>query len=245
MIMAANPKQLRVIDAHLDAPCTRVLEIECVEGGAFDVVGGKYIIVHTGLVFDGKAVKRAYSLMPVPGRPGRATIAVKRLPGLGSQAMHDLPIDARLGFSGPWGKLVPEAGLARRTLLVATDTGITSALGIVEQRAISGEPCTLAVVWLRETAETFFSVAQVRQRIERAGAACSTHDIAPLGSSLRAAQASELVEAHARRFEASHVIATGDGAIVYPLRESLSLRVPQVVDVRIECFFNNPEKKSA
>src|SRR6188768_4280368 len=103
--MAQSPKLLRIVAAELVGLSTRVLEIECVEGGAFDVVGGKYIIVHTGLMLGEKAVKRAYSLMPVPERAGRATIAVKRLPGLGSQAMHELPLDATLGFSGPWGKL--------------------------------------------------------------------------------------------------------------------------------------------
>src|SRR6478609_11893483 len=102
--MAANPKQLRIVDARMVGVSTRVLEIECLEGGTFDVVGGKYIIVHTGLVLGDKAIKRAYSLMPVPGRPGRAAIAVKRLAGPGSQAMHDAPLDATFSFSGPWGK---------------------------------------------------------------------------------------------------------------------------------------------
>src|SRR5438132_4943723 len=124
--MAANPKRLRIIEARAVGSSTRVLEIECVEGGAFDVVGGKYIIVHTGLMQGEKAVKRAYSLMPVPSRPGRATIAVTRLAGPGSQAIHDLPLETTLSFSGPWGKLVPEAGLAERTALVDTDTAITS-----------------------------------------------------------------------------------------------------------------------
>ena len=244
--MAANPKQLRVVDARLTGPNTRVLEIECVEGGAFAVVGGKYIIVHTGLMLGEKAVKRAYSLMPVPGRPGRALIAVKRLAGLGSQAMHALTIGATLGFSGPWGKLVPEGGLAPRTLLVATDTGITSALGIAEQHAMADSAaCALSVIWLRESAETFLDVVSVRRRIEHAGAEWSAHDIGPIAGRLRAAEAWALVEAQARRFEASHVIASGDGAIVHPLRDSLSARLSTVTDVRIECFFNNPEKKSA
>ena len=242
--MAQNPKQLRVVDAHVVGSSTRVLEIECVEGGAFDVVGGKYIIVHTGLTLGEKAIKRAYSLMPVPDHPGRATIAIKRLSGPGSQAMHDVPLAATLGFSGPWGKLVPEAGLGERTLLVATDTGITSALGIVEQHAISGERRALSVVWLREAAETFLDVASVRSRIERTGAALAIHAIDPVTAAPRASAASVLTEDLAKRFEASHVVATGDGAIVYPLRESLPGRAPLVTDVRIECFFNNPEKKS-
>lgn len=242
--MAANPKQLRVVDAESITASTRVLSLECIEGGAFDVVGGKYIIVHTGLMVGEKAVKRAYSLMPVAGQPGRAKIAVKRLPGLGSQAIHALPLGATLAFSGPWGKLVPDAGLAQRTLLVATDTGITSALGVVEQQAMLGQPRALSVMWLREASETFLDVASVRRRIEQAGADWVQHEIAPIAGRMRAVEAWALIEAQARRFEASHVIATGDGAIVHPLRESLPLRVPLVTDVRIECFFNNPEKKS-
>jgi len=243
--MAQSPKLLRIVAAELVGLSTRVLEIECVEGGAFDVVGGKYIIVHTGLMLGEKAIKRAYSLMPVPGRPGRATIAVKRLPGLGSQAMHAVPVDATLGFSGPWGKLIPEAGLPQRTLLVATDTGITSALGIVEQQALTGQASALSVMWLREAPETFLDAASVRRRIEQASADWVQHDIGPIAGRLRAVEAWSLIEAQARRFEASHVIATGDGAIVHPLRQSLPVRLPQVTDVRIECFFNNPEKKSA
>jgi ferredoxin-NADP reductase len=159
--------------------------------------------------------------------------------------MHALTIGATLGFSGPWGKLVPEGGLAQRTLLVATDTGITSALGIAEQHAMGSAACALSVIWLRETAETFLDVVSVRRRIESAGAEWSAHDIGPIAGRLRAAEAWALVEAQARRFEASHVIATGDGAIVHPLRDSLSARLSSVTDVRIECFFNNPEKKSA
>lgn len=243
--MAANPKQLRVVEAGSAGPCTRVLSIECVEGGAFDVVGGKYIIIHTGLMAGEKAIKRAYSLMPVAGRPGRAQIAVKRLPGPGSQAMHDIALDSTRTFSGPWGKLIPETGLAPRTLLVATDTGITSALGVVEQQAMSGQAGALSVMWLRESSETFLDVPSVRRRIEHAGAEWAQHDIAPIAGRMRALEAWGLIEAQARRFEASHVIATGDGAIVHPLRESLPARVPLVTDVRIECFFNNPEKKSA
>jgi ferredoxin-NADP reductase len=242
--MAANPKVLRVVDARFEGPCTRILEIECLEGGPFDVVGGKYVIVHTGLTLGEKAVKRAYSLMPVPVRPGRATIAVKRLPGPGSQAMHDLPPGTTLGFSGPWGKLIPETGLAERTLLVATDTGITSALGIVEQHAMGGSAQALSVIWLRESAETFLDVASVRRRIERSGALWSGQEIVPIAGRRRTVEAWALVEAHARQFEAGLVIATGDGAIVHPLRAALPARLPLLTDVRIECFFNNPEKKS-
>ena len=241
--MAANPKRLQISAARQAGPATRVLDIECVEGGAFDVVGGKYVIVHTGLVIADKAIKRAYSLIPVAGKPGRAEIAVKRLPGPGSQALHEVPLGTELCFSGPWGKLTPESGLGERTLLVATDTGITSALAVVEQHALTGSSATLAVIWLHEAGETFLDLGAVRARIERAGARFSAHEVEPIASAERPS-ASSLIESAATYFEATHVIATGDGAIVHPLRRTLPERLSHVRDVRIECFFNNPEKKS-
>jgi len=242
--MAANPKQLRIVAARAHGATTRVLEVECVEGGAFEAVGGKYVIVHTGLVIADKAIKRAYSLMPSADKPGHAEIAVKRLQGPGSQALHEAPVGACLSFSGPWGKLLPEQGIVERTLLVATDTGITSALGIVEQQALAGSRAALAVMWLHEHGETFLDVASVRARVERVGARFPAHDIEPIRAPMRSS-ATSLIESAATYFDASHVIATGDGAIVHPLRHRLFARLPHVSDVRVECFFNNPEKKSA
>ena len=124
--MAANPKTLRIVGARPAAPSTRVLEIECIDGSPLGSVGGKYVIVNTGVVSGEKAVKRAYSLLPVPGSAQRAHLTIKRLEGLGSNAMHAAPLGTELSFSGPWGKLVPEGGIAERALVLATDTGITS-----------------------------------------------------------------------------------------------------------------------
>jgi ferredoxin-NADP reductase len=247
--MAANPKQLRIVDARPEGRSTRILEIECIEGGAFETVGGKYVIVHTGVVLSGaggdKAVKRAYSLMPVAARPGRAELAVKRLEGPGSSALHDAPIGATFGFSGPWGKLVPEDGLGERTLLVATDTGITSAIGIVEQHASSPGPRPLEVLWLTAPGEDFLDVQRVRARLEDVGVHLVSAEIGAIDSASRAGDAWHFIDARARGLRATHVVATGDGAIVHPLRQTLPARVPSVRDVRIECFFKNPEKKSA
>jgi len=243
--MAANPKKLRVVSARFAGPMTRVLDVECVEGGAFDVVGGKYVIVHTGITVDEKAIKRAYSLMPAFGAKGRARIAVKRLSGPGSNALHEVPVGAVLGFSGPWGKLLPEGGLGERTLLVATDTGITSALGIVEEHALAGrEARPLEVLWLRASDDWFFDVGDVRARVERAGVAFTTAEIPAVFGAGREEGAFRFALARARELEATHVIATGDGAIVHPLVDRLPSRAPSVKDVRIECFFRNPAKKS-
>src|SRR5258708_1245559 len=181
--MAANPKVLRIVASREAGPATRAIEIECVVGESFANVGGRYVIVHTGLTVGDKAVKRAYTLLPVADVPHRAQLTVKRLEGgPGSNALHGLPAGAELTFSGPWGKLVAANGLAPRTLLVATDTGITSALGIVAQAVASGSQRPSAVLWLRTPDEEFLPVDDVRIGIEDAGVRFASVSIPPASS---------------------------------------------------------------
>jgi len=235
--VAANPKVLRIVGARALGSRTRALAVECVEGGALDGVGGKYVIVHTGLVVGDKAVKRAYSLVPIEGVRHTFELVVKRLEGgPGSNALHEAPLGAQLGFSGPWGKLVPESGLAPRTLLVATDTGITSALGVAEQHASE----RVEVLWLREDGDPFLDADLVRARVERTGARFATATIPAIAAAGRAAAAFAVIEARVRELAPTLVVATGDGGIVHPLVERL-----RPVETRIECYFHNPDKKSA
>jgi ferredoxin-NADP reductase len=242
--MAANPKTLRVVAARMDGSSTRVIELEDLSGEGFAGGGGKYVIVHTGLVNGDRAVKRAYSLMPIAGR-GTAEIAVKRIDGIGARAMYDLPPGVTRGYSGPWGKLTPEEGLAERTFLVATDTGITTALGLVERSRSASGAAPLGVLWLRAPSETFLDLRTVRARVEAAGARFAAAAIPEARTAGRAEAAHRHVDAFVVESGATHVIATGDGAVVHPLKERLPGSVGRVVDVRVECFFNNPERKSA
>jgi ferredoxin-NADP reductase len=242
--MAQNPKTFEIVAARAEGAATRVLTIADVSGANFDDVGGKYVIVHTGLERDGKAVKRAYSLMRGDAGRGCAEIAVKRI-GLGSRVLHDAQASATFTFSGPWGKLVPEAGLSPRTLLIATDTGITSVLGVVEQAASAGLAAGMPVLWLAARNETFLPEPRVRERIERTGARLFTAELPDVHGGGRLEAALPHVTALALESDATHVIATGDGAVVHPLKARVPELVPSVVDVRCECFFNNPERKSA
>lgn len=235
--MAANPKRLRIVSARALGAHTRALAVECIEGGTFDGGGGKYIIVHTGVTDGDKAIKRAYSLVPTESAHAFEMI-VKRL-GVGSNALHGAAVGAELGFSGPWGRLVPEAGLAPRTLFVATDTGITSALGVVEQHVARAPRVRAEVLWLRAKDETFLDVEAVRARVQRARACFVTATIPPTNARDRAIAFARIGE-RVRELAPALVIATGDGRIVHPLVERL-----RPIDTRIECYFHNPEKKSA
>ena len=238
--MAANPKKLRIVDARLDNPSTRVMDIECVEGEPFANVGGKYVIVHTGLVVDGKPIKRAYSMTRVAGAAHRARVTVKRLgAGLGSNALHDAPVGTELPFSGPWGKLLPEGGLTEPTLVVATDTGITAALGVVEQDA--PRPVPVALLWLRSDDETFLDVDDVRVRCGVAGVRFMAAVLPPVRDPGRPLAASGPVDALLAESQATLVIAAGDGLVIHSLRDRLANT--RVRDVRLESFFHNPERK--
>lgn len=235
--MAANPNVLRIVGARALGSRTRAVAVECIEGGAFDGVGGKYVIVHTGRVVGDKPVKRAYSLVPVEEARHTFELVVNRLEGgPGSNALHEAPVGAQLAFSGPWGRLVPESGLAPRTLLVATDTGITSALGIAEQHATE----RLEVLWLRAESDPFLDVGVVRARVERTGARFVTATVPAIAAAGRAAAAFALIEARVRELAPTLVVATGDGGIVHPLVDRL-----RPIETRIECYFHNPDRKSA
>jgi len=235
--MAQNPKRLRIVGARALGPGTRALTVECVEGGAFDRAGGKYVIVHTGLAIGDKAIKRAYSLIPVAGAPATYELTIKRLDGgPGSRALHEAPVGAELTFSGPWGKLVPEAGLPARTLLVATDTGITSALGVALEHGGAGA----LVLWLRAHDELFLDQADVGARLAATGARLLTATIGPAADAARVHAAFARIDGCLREWSPDLVVATGDGRIVHPL-----VARARPLEARIECYFHNPEKKSA
>ena len=242
--MAQNPKVLRIVDAQDIGPVTRAIDVECIEGGAFAAIGGKYVIVHTGLTIGDKAIKRAYSLVPVTGAAHRARLTIKRLTdGPGSNALHGAVIGTELGFSGPWGKLIPESGLAEKTLLVATDTGITSALGIVEHARETSTHAPSEVLWLRAANESFLDVERVGAQVEASGVRFVSMTIPAIHAPERVGLAWTHIDARVTDTGAELVVATGDGAIVHPLRERLRT-AGTVREVRIECFFHNPEKKS-
>ncbi|MGD0677346.1 MAG: FAD-binding oxidoreductase [Polyangiaceae bacterium] len=238
--MAANPKTLRIVASREVGPATRALDVEWVGGERLADLGGRYVIVHTGLSVGDKAIKRAYSLLPVGDGPHRARLTIKRIEGgPGSSALHAAPVGTELTFSGPWGKLVPAGGLAPCTVLLATDTGITSALGIVAQAVAAGSQRPSSVLWLHDPDEDFLSIDMVRERVEGAGVHFANAAIPPVRSKERVAPALAHIDRRVSETPPAAVIATGDGAIVHPLIDRLA-----GIDVRIECYFHNPDKKS-
>jgi ferredoxin-NADP reductase len=237
---------VKVLRAEPLGQTARLLEIERSDGGELGFAGGQYLILNTGVPLPGgKVAKRAYSLLSRDSEPRRAELAVKRIPGgPGSGRLHEIAAGDELSFSGPWGKLRLPPGFRGRALVVATDTGITAALGVVGSRRAAPDAPPPDLLWLSASPHDFVPASFVRERLPAGCAAELVTDFLPVGHPERAAALCALVEA--RFFPRSYdvILCAGDGAVIYPLRDRLiALGAPQG-GVLLESFFNNPQKKS-
>jgi hypothetical protein len=228
----AQQKEARVVSVVALSPTTRMLELEPAE--RLDFVGGQYLIVNSGIQLpDGKLAKRAYSILSSDARQERVAIAVKNIDGPGSAWMHARVAGDVLPFSGPWGKWLPDDARSRRTLVVATDTGITAALGLVSARAFAPQREQTSLVWL--AADDYFLPEVLVRAFLPAGVSYRRAPLPPVGHPERLA-AAQLALDGVPTYES--VFLVGDGDVVFPLRDQ------KFADAKIECFFNNPAKKS-
>jgi len=209
--------------------------------------GGQYLIFNTGVPrADGKAHKRAYSVVSSDEDQRTFSICVYRLAqGPGSAMLHEAPVGAELPFSGPWGSLLPDDATPRSTLVVATDSGITAALGLVHGRAFAPQRTRTRLLWFSESPTVFLPADQVREEVEARGCRFQHHDCPPPGHPERTARAVALALEAARAHAPERVYLAGDGAVLHPLRQSLVEAGLDAGAIRLESFFNNPARKAA
>src|SRR5258708_1735563 len=236
--------------------CARLLDAASPSGGAlpraFEVVGeplgfvgGQYLIFDTGLVReDGKAVKRAYSLLSAAAEQQRFQIAVQRLPqGPGSGFFHAAQRGAQVAFSGPWGKFLPDDARPRPTLLVATDTGITAALGLLRGRAFAPQRSHSRLLWLGDPAASFLPEELVRRACAELPVQVTIENFPPPGHPERIATAAAAARRALAAGRPESVFLSGDGAVLYPLRDDLAAAGVDEAAIHLEAFFNNPQRK--
>jgi ferredoxin-NADP reductase len=244
----AIPKRARVVAvAELGAE-TRGIELELVDEPALGFLGGQYIIVDTGLVLpSGKAVKRAYSLVGDEREQRRLELVTMKLPGgPGSGFMHALVPGQEIAFSGPWGKMVPpeDAG-GGATLILATDTGITAALGLVRGRQMARLLTETALVWLRTSPSYFLPEAFVRARLPGGIGEVRFGALPVIGDPARVAFVRGLVSELGGVARFSRAFISGDGTVNYALLDDLvAAGIPATRD-SVESFFNMPKKSAA
>jgi ferredoxin-NADP reductase len=241
----AVAKTALVASADILGPKTRHLVLEMEGGAPLGFAGGQYIIVDSGIVLPGgKIAKRAYSIASADAEQARFELAVRRLEtGPGSNYMHELSVGATVKFSGPWGKfVVSEGDEPGPVLVVATDTGITAALGLVQARAFQSRLSSTTLVWLRESDEDFVTETFARRRVPSACAEFQVGAFPPVGHPERALVARACV----RRFGGlARAFFAGDGDVIGAMSETVVAAGLAEHRIAVECFFNNPAKKAA
>ena len=224
----------------------RLLRLELPEGGELGFTGGQYVIIDTGVPRDdGKRHKRAYSVISPDTEQHTFSIVVYGLQGgPGSAALHRAEVGTELAFSGPWGSFLPDDSVLRRTLLVATDSGITATLGLLRGRAFAPQRAQVQLVWLSESPGAFLSPDAVQEEVRSHGGRFAHHCIPPPGHPERPDAVRLRVLEVARAQAPERVFLAGDGALLHPLREALLTCGVETSAIRLEAFFNNPARKA-
>ena len=209
-------------------------------------VGGQYLILDSRIILpSGKAVKRAYSFLTGDAEQRRFQLAVKRIPdGLGSAFVHGLAAGTDISFSGPWGKFFPREGASGRTLILATDTGITAALGFLHATRFAPVLSQALLIWLRASSEYFLPDAFVRERIPAGCGEASIETIPAIGHQERVSHARAILRQVLSCGGLDQAFIAGDGDVNQVLLDDLVTAGVAVSKDNVESFFNM-QKKSA
>lgn len=238
----AIPRSAQVVGVRRTGTDTVLLDLSSSDPLGF--VGGQYIIVDSGRVLpNGKAVKRAYSVLSADNEQLDFQLAVQRIPGgAGSEFMHELEQGADIRFSGPWGKFFPQSDSTDPTLVLATDTGITAVLGLVQSARFRPLLDRANLLWLRTSPEYFLPERLVRERIAPTHAELRVEEFPLVGHPERISHAREVVrDCLAHRLPGQAFLA-GDGAVNLPLLEDLVAAGMPAAAGHVEAFFNAPKK---
>lgn len=240
----ATARLAHVTAAHPFGEETRLLEL--VPEAPLGFVGGQYVIVDTGKTLpSGKACKRAYSVLSADSAQDRFRIAVKRIPGgMASAHLHEVEVGATVRFSGPWGKLVPADGATGRTLVLATDTGITAALGLVQSARFRPLAPTTRFVWLEPEGDRFLPEALVRELLPRDLGEIQFGTLPPIGAPDRVGPARAIVRELLAAGPLGQAFIAGDGLVNYALLDELVAAGVAATRDSVESFFNMPKKST-
>lgn len=247
----ATVKHGQVVAVREEQSGTQSIEIELPEPLGF--VGGQYLIFDSGKIRDtGKPGKRAYTMLSADRSQRRLDFVVQQLPkGLCSGYMNELKVGDDVRFSGPWGKFKwPEAEkfqgtdptTQEPTLVIATDTGITAALGFLNSERIASSLSKVHLLWLRPEPHEFVSDEFVRDRLPAGLWGHTFLDCPAIGSSERLEYANVILAEVLPHTQPKRAYLCGDGVLTYGLMQVLETQGVKVGREQLESFFNSPKK---
>jgi ferredoxin-NADP reductase len=240
----AVAKTALVVGTERMGPDTLLLDLCATEPLGF--VGGQYLILDSRIVLpSGKAVKRAYSFLTGDAEQRRFQLAVKRIPdGLGSAFVHGLAAGTDISFSGPWGKFFMREGASGRTLILATDTGITAALGFLHATRFRPLLPQTLLIWLRVSSDYFFPEELVRERIPADCGDMRIEAIPAIGHPERIPHARAILREILSCGGLNQAFIAGDGDVNQVLLDDLVAAGVPVNKDNVESFFNMPKKSA-
>ncbi|MBL8019496.1 MAG: FAD-dependent oxidoreductase [Leptospirales bacterium] len=239
------PQTAKLVEARNLNPFTRLLKFQTSEPVNF--VGGNWVMVNSGLTTaEGKPAKRAYSIISPDSNQNEFMLIVREITGgLASKHLHGIEPGDGIEWSGPYGKIFKlQDGDTGPILIVATDTGITAALGIV--RGAQAQPLLgkIRLIWLVENDSYFVSADFVREILPAGLGRFEVHsipDAKEVWGRTEAARAAITPELVVER--PALVFLSGDGNIIQALSDVCQVQGVDAAQIRVEPFFNAEKKK--
>jgi ferredoxin-NADP reductase len=156
-----------------------MIDLEMAGEETLGFTGGQYVIIDSGKqLADGRAAKRAYSMLSSDASQNRLTLAARRIgEGLASNHLMGLNVGDKVTFSGPWGRLMSGLDSSEgdtevrepRATVVAFGTGITAALGLVNGVKLSFVYPSVTLIWVDYGDAPFLSPECVIESIKPQG----------------------------------------------------------------------------
>jgi len=194
--MATQRTARIVASAHLNTE-VKLIDLALPQGESLNFTGGQYVIVNTNIQLPGgKIAKRAYSILSGDADQTKFQIAVKKVgEGPGSNYMHETKVGSQLPFSGPWGKfMVDDSTATNSTWVIATDTGITSALGLIQSARFRAQVQNPLLVWFVESPDYFIPESFVKSCVSPCGVNLDVRIIPPVNQPDRFRTAQEVLK---------------------------------------------------
>jgi ferredoxin-NADP reductase len=241
----AVSKRARIVHASSPGPQCRILQLEADDDLGFR--GGQYVIVQTGVAIgDGKTAKRAYSILSSDAEQRSFELAVRRIEnGPGSNYMASLAVGAELSFSGPWGKFFVAEDTAPQSIgVVATDTGITAALGVAASSQMASHGHRVPLIWLISGDQYFLPESEVHARVARTAADLKVFRVPTEQTSRKSwwdTQGAAVIE-HVRSCRLGKVFLSGDGNLLARMRDVLQA-CDTPPELTMETFFHHQAVK--
>lgn len=243
----ATPKKARVTRIEKWNPDVSRISCELLGGGELGFIGGQYVIVNSGrLLPNGKLGKRAYSIPTSDASQYRFDLIVKKIPGgVGSGFIHDLKKEDEFEFSGPWGQYKAcELSSEEQVLCIATDTGITAALGLLRSKRLASSLSQAKLIWFLPGENYFIPPTFVRSALEKEIQADFPVWIPETGNEMRASACLERIEKEIGETRFSKIYLSGDGLLLRDLHELFSEKGYSPDQVFMESFFNHEVLKA-